>query len=139
MTFTMHLCRGNRSGMWAGAGGYEPIAERLFHQVPVDGFFLEYDTERAGDLSPLRHLPKGKVAMLGMVSTKSTQMESVDDLARRIDEATRHVALDQLGICPQCGFGSSASRDNPVENPMTEDVERRKLALLAEVAEKVWG
>lgn len=140
MRVLMHMCRGNMQGLWMGDGGYAPIAERLFSETDVDGFLLEYDSPRAGDFAPLRHLGPGKIAYLGLVSTKKPAMETADDLKRRIDEAAQHVDIAQLGICPQCGFGSSAmSKFNVLENPMTEDLERRKLARLVEVADDVWG
>ena len=138
MTMCLHLCRGNRSGLWAGAGGYEPIAERLFNKIDVDGYFLEYDNSRAGDFSPLRHVPKGKAAILGLVSTKSTALEDPNQIRSRINEATRYLPLDQLGISPQCGFGSSASRYNPTQNPMTPEITEKKLRLLVDIAADVW-
>ncbi len=129
----VHLCRGNLRGKYLSAGGYEPVAERLF-QAPVDAFFLEYDTERAGDFAPLRFMPKGKRAVLGLISSKVPELESVDDLARRLDEASKVCPLDQLGISPQCGFASVVSG-----NPVTIDDERRKLTRVVETARRVWG
>jgi 5-methyltetrahydropteroyltriglutamate--homocysteine methyltransferase len=134
MTTAMHLCCGNYKGMWMAEGGYDWVAERLFGEVGVDGFLLEYDTPRAGDFAPLRFLPAGKTAVLGLVSSKTPALESKDALKRRIDEAARHAPLDQLALSPQCGFASSAGG-----NPLTEDDQRRKLALVVEVAREVWG
>jgi 5-methyltetrahydropteroyltriglutamate--homocysteine methyltransferase len=140
MRVLMHMCRGNMQGLWVGDGGYAPIAERLFGETDVDGFLLEYDSPRAGDFSPLRHLGPGKIAYLGIVSTKNPAIEAADDLKRRIDEAAQHADLGQLGVCPQCGFGSSAmSKFNVLDNPMTPDIQRAKLARLVEVAADVWG
>lgn len=136
----MHLCRGNMQGLWMGDGGYGPIAEKLFTRTEVDGFLMEYDTARAGDFAPLKYLPKGKQAFLGVMSTKKPELESADELKRRIEEAARYADIAQLGICPQCGFGSSAmSKFNVLENPMTLDIEKQKLSRLVEVAEEVWG
>src|SRR5262249_43309418 len=106
MTVCMHLCRGNFAGAWVAEGGYEPIADLLFNEIDVDGYFLEYDSVRAGSFEPLRFLPKNKVAVLGLVTTKSPAMESEDELKRRIDEAARVVPLEQLALSPQCGFSS---------------------------------
>ncbi len=140
MRVLMHMCRGNMQGLWLGDGGYAPIAERLFGETDVDGFLLEYDSPRAGDFEPLKYLGAGKIAYLGLVSTKNPAVESADDLKRRIDEAAQHVDIGQLGICPQCGFGSSAmSKFNVLENPMTPDLQRQKLARLVDVAADVWG
>jgi 5-methyltetrahydropteroyltriglutamate--homocysteine methyltransferase len=133
MTVAVHLCRGNR-GHGMADGGYEPVAERLFGGLEVDGFFLEYDTPRAGDFRPLRFVPKGKRVVLGLVSTKLPEVESVDALRRRIDEAAKVVPLDQLALSPQCGFSSSVRRDH-----LPFDVVERKLARIVEVAHKVWG
>ena len=102
----MHLCRGNFAGAWVAEGGYEPVAELLFNEIDVDGYFLEYDSARAGGFEPLRFLPKGKIAVLGLVTTKSAQLESKDELKRRIDEAARYAPLEQLALSPQCGFES---------------------------------
>jgi len=135
MTVGMHLCRGNLKGMWMAEGGYEPIAEVLFNQIEVDAYFLEYDSPRAGDFSPLRLVPKGKRVILGLVSTKTPELESKDDLRRRIDEAAKHIPLDQLGLSPQCGFASGAGGDQI----LTMDDARRKLALVVEVAAATWN
>lgn len=134
VTFAIHLCRGNYKGRWLSQGGYEPVAERLFNIEKLDVFLLEYDTPRAGDFAPLRHMPPGKRAMLGLVSTKTPDLENSDDLLRLIEKAARHLDIDQLGICPQCGFASTVGG-----NPITVDDEKRKLALVCEVAERVWG
>jgi 5-methyltetrahydropteroyltriglutamate--homocysteine methyltransferase len=134
MTVAMHLCRGNYKGQWMAAGGYEPVADKLFNAVAVDAFFLEYDTERAGGFEPLRFMPAGKTVVLGLVSTKTPALEPIDDLRRRIDEASRYVAIERLCLSPQCGFASSVGG-----NPLTIEDERRKLARVVEVAEKVWG
>ncbi len=107
MTVTMHMCRGNLSAYWGAEGGYGPIAEAAFNGLDVDGFLLEYDTPRAGDFEPLRHLPEGKTALLGLMSTKETALESTDDLRRRVDEAAKIIPLDRLGLCPQCGFSTN--------------------------------
>jgi 5-methyltetrahydropteroyltriglutamate--homocysteine methyltransferase len=115
-------------------GGYEPIADRIFNRLDVDGFFLEYDTPRAGSFAPLKHLAPGKIAVLGLVTTKSPKLESKDDLKRRIDEAAQIVPPERLALSPQCGFASTIEG-----NPLTEDDERRKLALIVEVAREVWG
>jgi 5-methyltetrahydropteroyltriglutamate--homocysteine methyltransferase len=134
MKAAMHLCCGNYKGMWMAEGGYDWVAERLFGEVDVDGFLLEYDTPRAGDFAALRFLPHGKTAVLGLVSSKTAALESKDSLKRRIDEAARHAPLGQLALSPQCGFASSAGG-----NPIGEDDQRRKLALVVEVANEVWG
>ena len=135
----LHLCRGNMQGLWMGHGGYEPIAERLFNELDVDAYLMEYDSPRAGDFQPLKHLPRGKIAYLGLVSTKKPALEPADELKRRLDEASKFAPLERLGLCPQCGFGSSAmSKFNVLPNPMTIDLEKRKLARLIEVAEAVW-
>lgn len=129
MTVGMHLCRGNFRNRWMASGGYEPVAERLFNDTPVDAFFLEYDSERAGDFSPLRWLPADKHVALGLVSTKSPALEPADGLRRRIDEAARHVPMECLALSPQCGFASVAGG-----NLLTEDEQAAKLRLVVEVA-----
>ena len=131
----LHMCRGNLKDMWMAEGGYEPIAERLFNGLDVDAFFMEYDSERAGDFRPLRFLPPGKTAVLGLISTKTPELEAKDDLKRRIDEAAGFAPLDQLSISPQCGF-SSAGGGGQV---MGLDEIRRKLERVQEVAAEVWG
>ncbi len=135
MTVGMHLCRGNLKGAWMAEGGYEPIAEALFNGIEASVYCLEFDTERAGDFSPLRHVPKGKRVVLGLVSTKTPVLESKDMLKRRIDSATKHLALEQLGIGPQCGFSSGGGGGQPI----TQDDTRRKLELIMEVSQEVWG
>jgi 5-methyltetrahydropteroyltriglutamate--homocysteine methyltransferase len=134
MAVCMHLCRGNFAGAWIAEGGYEPVADLLFNAIAVDGYFLEYDSPRAGDFSPLRFLPKGKTAVLGLVTTKSPKLETKDALKRRLDEASRYAPLEQLALSPQCGFSSGIGG-----NAMTVDDEIRKLTLVAETAREVWG
>jgi 5-methyltetrahydropteroyltriglutamate--homocysteine methyltransferase len=134
MTVCMHLCRGNFAGAWVAEGGYEPIAELVFNEINVDGYFLEYDSARAGGFEPLRFLPKGKVAVLGLVTTKSGKLETKDELKRRIDEAAKHAPLEQLALSPQCGFSSGIGG-----NTMDVDGEIAKLRLVVETAREVWG
>lgn len=134
MTVGMHLCRGNYRGHWIGAGGYEPVAEKLFGQRDVDVFLLEYDTERAGDFRPLRFVPTGKSIVLGLVSTKNAALEDGDALRRRIDEAAAFVPLERLALSPQCGFGTTVGGA-----PLGEDGQRLKLELVGSVARAVWG
>jgi len=135
MTVATHLCRGNLKGAWMAEGGYEPIAEALFNRLDVGVYCLEYDTARAGDFSPLRFVPKGKRVILGLVSTKTPQLESKDELKRKIENAAKHIPLGQLGIGPQCGFSSGGGSGQAV----TQDDTRRKLELVMEVARDVWG
>jgi len=135
MAVAIHLCRGNLKGAWMAEGGYEPAAEALFNRLNADIYCLEYDTPRAGDFSPLRHVPKGKRVILGLVSTKTPVLESRDALKRRIDEAAKHVPLEQLGISPQCGFSSGGGGGQTV----TQDDTRRKLDLVVQVARDIWG
>ncbi len=134
MTVAMHLCRGNFGGMWVADGGYDPIADMLFNEINVNGYFLEYDSERAGGFEPLRFLPKGKVAVLGLVTTKSPVLETKDELKRRIDQAAKFAPLEQLCLSPQCGFSSGIGGQT-----MTVDQEIRKLELIIETAREVWG
>jgi len=134
VTFGIHLCRGNQRSMWHREGSYDAIAERLFTQLPHDRFLLEYDSPRAGSFAPLRFMPKGKVAVLGLVSTKVPELEAVDALKRRIDEAAKVLPLDQLAISPQCGFASDV-----VGNLITPDDQKRKLERVVETARQVWG
>ena len=135
MTVTMHSCRGNFRSTFIASGGYEPVAERLFGEVNVDGYFLEYDSDRAGGFEPLRFVPKGnKHVVLGLVTSKSGKLESKDAIKRRIDEATKYVALDQLCLSPQCGFASTEEG-----NILAEDEQWAKLRMIVEVAEEVWG
>jgi 5-methyltetrahydropteroyltriglutamate--homocysteine methyltransferase len=131
---TTHMCRGNYRSSWAAEGGYDFVAEALFSQLDVDGFFLEYDDSRSGDFAPLRFVPPGKQVVLGLVTTKSPALESKDDLKRRIDEAARFVELDQLCLSPQCGFSSTVEG-----NSLTKDQQVAKLALIVETAAEVWG
>ncbi len=130
----IHMCRGNSRGFWQAEGGYDPVAERLFNDLEVDGFFLEYDSPRAGDFSPLKAVPEGKMVVLGLVSTKTGVLEAADDLKRRIEDAARFVDLDQLCISPQCGFASEHHG-----NPLTADEQIAKLKLLVELAGEIWG
>src|SRR5205814_10728854 len=129
----MHTCRGNHASMWMAEGGYDPVAEGIF-QTAVDGFFLEYDTDRAGGFEPLRFVPKGKKVVLGLVSTKTPRLEDKDQLKRKIEQASRYVSLENLCLSPQCGFASSE-----VGNQLSEDDEKRKLELVAQVAREIWG
>jgi 5-methyltetrahydropteroyltriglutamate--homocysteine methyltransferase len=133
MGVTMHTCRGNHASMWMAEGGYDAVAEAIF-QTAVDGFFLEYDTERAGGFEPLRFVPKGKKVVLGLVSSKKPALESRDALKRRVDQASKYVPLENLCLSPQCGFASSE-----VGNRLTEDDQQRKLELVAETAREIWG
>jgi 5-methyltetrahydropteroyltriglutamate--homocysteine methyltransferase len=134
MTVCIHLCRGNFRSAWVADGGYDPVAEPLFSEIAVDGYFLEYDTPRAGDFSPLRYLPKGKMLVLGLVTTKTPALESAEDLRRRIDSAARYVPMEQLAISPQCGFSSTVHG-----NEISVEAETAKLRLIVEVARQVWG
>ncbi|MBP6816725.1 MAG: 5-methyltetrahydropteroyltriglutamate--homocysteine S-methyltransferase [Burkholderiaceae bacterium] len=134
MTTAVHLCRGNFKSAWAAEGGYEPVAEVLFNELAVDAYFLEYDDARSGDFAPLRHVPKGKTVVLGLVSTKLGSLESKDDIRRRIDMAAKYVPLEQLALSPQCGFSSTVHG-----NDIAVDMQRAKLRLCVEVASDVWG
>jgi len=134
MTITMHLCRGNFRSTFVASGGYEPIAELLFNTILVHGYFMEYDSERAGGFEPLRYVPKGKTVVLGLVTSKSGKLESRDELRRRIDEAAKFVDIDQLCLSPQCGFASTEDG-----NTLAEDEQWAKLAMIVEVAREVWG
>lgn len=134
MTIAMHLCRGNFRSSWASSGGYEPVAEVLFGKINVDAFFLEYDTPRAGDFSPLRFMPKGRKVVLGLITSKKPALEAKDRLKRRIDEATKYVPLEDLCLSPQCGFASTVEG-----NELTIDEEKAKLRHVVEVADEVWG
>jgi 5-methyltetrahydropteroyltriglutamate--homocysteine methyltransferase len=134
MTVGMHMCRGNNRGKWMGSGGYEYVSEVVFRQVGIANYFMEYDSVRAGDFAPLRHVPAGKRVVLGLVSSKTPVLESRDVLKRRIDAAARYLPLDQLCLSPQCGFAS-----NFMGNPVTVDDQRRKLELVVETAREVWG
>ncbi len=134
VTIGMHICRGNNRSAWMASGSYEPIAERLFGEVGVDRFLLEYDTERAGGFEPLRFIRPGTTVVLGLISSKFPQLESQDELLRRIDEAARYVPVEHLALSPQCGFASTSQG-----NLLTVDEERRKLELVAATASKIWG
>jgi 5-methyltetrahydropteroyltriglutamate--homocysteine methyltransferase len=134
LTICVHLCRGNFKSAWVAEGGYEPVAEVLFNELAVDGYFLEYDDERSGDFAPLRFVPRDKRVVLGLVSSKVAAMEHVDALARRIDEAARYVPLDQLALSPQCGFSSTVHG-----NDITPEVQAAKLRLVVGTALRVWG
>lgn len=134
MTLGMHLCRGNFKSTWAAQGGYEPVAEALLGEMNLDVYFLEYDDERSGDFHPLRFLTKGKVAVLGLISTKVGRLESKDDIKRRIDEAAKIVPLEQLALSPQCGFASTVHG-----NDIAMAQQAQKLRLVVEVAQEVWG
>jgi len=135
MVVTMHSCRGNFRSTWIAEGGYEPIAEVMFNETPLDGYFLEYDTERSGGFEPLRFFPKGnKQIVLGLVTSKSGTLEKKDAIKRRIDEATKYVALDQLSLSPQCGFASTEEG-----NVLAEDEQWAKLRMIVELADEVWG
>ncbi len=134
MTVTVHTCRGNFQSMWMAEGSYDRVASEVFAQPDVDGYFLEYDSDRAGGFEPLRYVPKDKKVVLGLASSKRPELESKDVLKRRIEEASQYFPLSQLCLSPQCGFASTHHG-----NRITEDVEKRKLALLVEVATEVWG
>jgi 5-methyltetrahydropteroyltriglutamate--homocysteine methyltransferase len=134
MTLAVHLCRGNFKSTWAAQGGYEPVAQALLSEMDVDAYFLEYDDARSGDFKPLRFLPKGKTVVLGLVTTKLGELESKDDLKRRIDEAAKYVPLDQLCLSPQCGFSSTVHG-----NDIAVEAQRAKLRLVVETANEVWG
>jgi 5-methyltetrahydropteroyltriglutamate--homocysteine methyltransferase len=135
MTITTHVCRGNFRSTWISEGGYEPVAEILFGKIGYDGYFLEYDTERAGGFEPLRFVPKGKKrVVLGLVTSKSGTLEKKDDIKKRIDEATKYVALDQLCLSPQCGFASTEEG-----NILTEDAQWAKLKMIVDLSREVWG
>ena len=134
VTFGIHLCRGNQRSMWHREGAYDAIAERLFNELPHDRFLLEYDSPRAGGFEPLRFVPKDKIVVLGLISTKVSKLETVDELRRRVDEAAKHVPLERLAISPQCGFASDV-----VGNLIDEEDQRRKLERVVEAARKIWG
>ena len=134
VTFGIHLCRGNQRSMWHREGTYDDIAERLLNELKHDRFLFEYDTPRAGGFEPLRFLPKGKVIVLGLVSTKVTELETVEQLKRRIDDASKYVPLEQIAVSPQCGFSSDV-----VGNLISADDQKRKLETVVETARQVWG
>ena len=134
MTLATHLCRGNFQSTHAAAGNYEPVAEALLAEMNLDAYFMEYDDERSGDFRPLRYLPKGKIVVLGLVTTRFGVMESKDALKRRIEEAAWYAPLDQLCLSPQCGFSSTVHGNN-----IAVEDQRNKLRLMIEVADEVWG
>jgi 5-methyltetrahydropteroyltriglutamate--homocysteine methyltransferase len=135
MTVTMHSCRGNFRSTWIAEGGYDPVAERMFNDVNIDGFFLEWDTDRAGGLEPLRFVPKGKkIVVLGLVTSKSGTLEHKDVVKRRIEEAAKYVDIEQLALSPQCGFASTEEG-----NALAEDEQWSKLSMIVEIAREVWG
>jgi 5-methyltetrahydropteroyltriglutamate--homocysteine methyltransferase len=134
LAVTTHMCRGNNQSMWAAEGSYDLVADALFNQLEVDGFFMEWDDERSGSFEPLRYVPKGKTVVLGLVTTKRPKLEDKDFLKRRIEEASQYVDVDQLCISPQCGFSSTEEG-----NKLTIDDQKAKLQLVVEVADEVWG
>jgi 5-methyltetrahydropteroyltriglutamate--homocysteine methyltransferase len=134
MQIGMHLCRGNRGGQWHAEGSYDSVAERLFNALNIPFYFLEYDSPRAGTLTPLRLVPRHKTIVLGLVSTKTSAMEGKDELKKRVDDATRYIDLDRLAISPQCGFASVDTG-----NPITPEVQEQKLRLVVELARDIWG
>ena len=135
MVITTHVCRGNFRSTWISEGGYEPVAEVMFGKTDYDGYFLEYDTERAGGFEPLRFVPKGKKqVVLGLITSKSGTLEKKDDVKKRIDEATKYVALDQLCLSPQCGFASTEEG-----NVLTEEAQWAKLKMIVDLSREVWG
>jgi 5-methyltetrahydropteroyltriglutamate--homocysteine methyltransferase len=134
MTTAMHLCRGNFQSTFVASGGYEPVAEILFNEIRIGAYFMEYDSDRAGGFEPLRFVPKGKTVVLGLVTSKSGRLETKDEIRRRIDEAAKFIALDQLCLSPQCGFASTEEG-----NILREDEEWAKLAMIVELAEEIWG
>ena len=134
VTLGIHLCRGNNRSHWYAEGGYDAIAEKLFGTLAVDRFLLEYDDERSGTFEPLRFVPKGKTVVLGLISTKVPRMEDPDMLARRIDEASKYVAIENLALSPQCGFASTAEG-----NLLSEDDQWAKLKLVTDTVRRVWG
>jgi 5-methyltetrahydropteroyltriglutamate--homocysteine methyltransferase len=130
----MHLCRGNFQSTFVASGGYEPVAEILFNTIKVNAYFMEYDSARAGGFEPLRFVPKNKMVVLGLVTSKSGKLESTDELKHRIDQAAKFVDIDQLCLSPQCGFASTEEG-----NILAEDEQWAKLAMIVELAQEVWG
>jgi 5-methyltetrahydropteroyltriglutamate--homocysteine methyltransferase len=130
----MHLCRGNRGGQWHAEGSYDSVAERLFNALNIPFYFLEYDSPRAGTFTPLRLVPRHKTVILGLVSTKTSAMENKDELKKRVEDATRYCDLDRLAVSPQCGFASVDTG-----NPISQEVQERKLRLVVELAKDIWG
>jgi 5-methyltetrahydropteroyltriglutamate--homocysteine methyltransferase len=133
MIVSMHLCRGNFRSSWIASGGYDTVADVLFNQIDVNAYFMEYDTDRAGGFDPLRLVPRGKTVVLGLISSKTAELESGDDIKRRIDDAAKHIDIAQLCLSPQCGFASTEEG-----NLLTEDQQWAKLARAVEVAHQVW-
>jgi 5-methyltetrahydropteroyltriglutamate--homocysteine methyltransferase len=134
MTVTTHMCRGNFRSSWVAQGGYDFVADALFNQLTVDGYFMEFDDERSGGFAPLRFVPKGKHVVLGLVTSKKGELEAKDDIKRRIEEASKFVDIDQLCLSPQCGFSSTLDG-----NSLSRDEQIAKLRLVVETAEEVWG
>jgi len=134
MTITMHMCRGNYKSTYMGSGGYEAVQEVLFNKIKVHGFFMEYDTDRAGGFEPLKMVPKDRQVVLGLVTTKTGRLEAKDELMRRIEEAAKFIPLDQLCLSPQCGFASTEEG-----NTLAEDEQWAKLAMIVEIAREIWG
>jgi 5-methyltetrahydropteroyltriglutamate--homocysteine methyltransferase len=134
MTVCVHTCRGNHRSAWVAAGGYDPVAEAVFNELNVDGFFLEYDDERSGSFEPLRFVPRGKMVVLGLITSKKGALETKDNVKRRIDAASKYIDLDQLALSPQCGFASTL-----LGNLLSEDQQFAKLALVVDIARDVWG
>ncbi|MGE3643824.1 MAG: 5-methyltetrahydropteroyltriglutamate--homocysteine S-methyltransferase [Beijerinckiaceae bacterium] len=134
MTVTVHMCRGNNQSTWMTEGGYDSVAEIMFGNLDVDGYFMEFDSERAGGFEPLRYVPKGKIVVAGVVTSKFPQLESVDEICRRIDEAAKYMPLENLCLSPQCGFASTEEG-----NKLTPDEQRAKLARVVEAANAIWG
>ncbi len=134
MTVTTHMCRGNFQSTWMTSGGYEAVAERMFDEMKVDGYFMEYDSDRAGGFEPLRFVPKDRMVVLGLITSKTPELENKDDIKRRIDEAAQYMDISQMCLSPQCGFSSTHHG-----NKLTRDEQRKKLELVVEIAIDVWG
>jgi 5-methyltetrahydropteroyltriglutamate--homocysteine methyltransferase len=134
VTIAMHMCRGNSRNRWLASGSYDKIAAEVFARVPVDRWLLEYDTERAGGFEPLAHMPAGRTVVLGLISTKTPELEDADELASRVEQAARYVPAENLAVSPQCGFASVAEG-----NALTWDDQRRKLELVVRTADRLWG
>jgi 5-methyltetrahydropteroyltriglutamate--homocysteine methyltransferase len=134
MTVTTHMCRGNFRSSWVARGGYDFVADALFNELDVDGYFMEFDDERSGGFAPLRFVPKGKYVVLGLVTSKKGELEAKDDIKRRIEEASKFVDIDQLCLSPQCGFSSTLEG-----NSLSLDQQIAKLRLVVETADEVWG
>jgi methionine synthase II (cobalamin-independent) len=134
VTLGIHACRGNRNSLWLREGGYDAVAEKLFSGLGHDRFLLEYDSPRTGSFEPLRFLPKGRVVVLGLLSTKTPELETIDELKRRIDEASKYIPLEQVAVSPRCGFSTNVGG-----NLISEDDQKKKLELVVEIARQVWG